>query len=165
MLKLQAKGVAIWADEHHWTEQFIVHVRSSEWSTFHLHLCISYQCIWGWQHLQKPSPNVISPIFFAIYISLWGSTHDSADCWSAYRSSAARDSFKCVHDWCKLGWVASAGCPPHPALHQSCTRLKLSRAAEDLWALQQSAESWVGPQSEIKIAKNIGEMTFGGGFL
>ena len=41
----------------------------------------------------------------------------------------------------------------HPALHQSCTRLKLSRTAEDLWALQQSAESWVEPQSEIKIAK------------
>ena len=31
--------------------------------------------------------------------------------------------------------------------------------------VQQSAESWVEPQSEIKIAKNIGEMTFGGRFL
>ena len=41
----------------------------------------------------------------------------------------------------------------HPALHQPCTRLKLSRAAGYLWALQQSAESWVEPQSEIKIAK------------
>ena len=28
-----------------------------------------------------------------------------------------------------------------------------------------STESWVEPQSEIKIAKNIDEMTFGGGFL
>ena len=45
--------------------------------------------------------------------------------------------------------------PTPPALHQSCTRLKLSRAAEDLGALQQSAESWVEPQSETKIAKNI----------
>ena len=33
-------------------------------------------------------PNVISPIFFAIFTSLWGSTHDSADCWSAYRPDA-----------------------------------------------------------------------------
>ena len=41
---------------------------------------------------------------FAIFISLWGSTHDSADCWSAHRSSAACDSFKRVHDWCKAGW-------------------------------------------------------------
>ena len=32
----------------------------------------------------------------------------------------------------------------HPSLYQSCTRLK--------------------PRSEIKIAKNIGEITFGGGF-
>ena len=30
-------------------------------------------------------------------------------------------------------------------------------------APEQSAESWVEPQSEIKNIKNIGEMTFGGG--
>ena len=30
--------------------------------------------------LQKPCPNDISPIFFAIFISLWGSTHYPADC-------------------------------------------------------------------------------------
>ena len=59
------------------------------------------------------------------------------------------------------------GAPGHrqSAVHQSCTRFKLSRAAGDLRALQQSAESWVESQSEIKIATNIGEMTFGGGFL
>ena len=37
----------------------------------------------------------------------------------------------------------------HPALHQSCTSVKLSRAAGDLWALHHSAESWVEPQNEI----------------
>ena len=99
MLKLQAKGVAIWADEHHWT----VHcVRSSEWSTFHLHLCISYQCIWGWQHLQKPCPKCHFTYIFAIFISLWGSTHDSADCWSAHRSLTA--SNVCTND-ARLGGV------------------------------------------------------------
>ena len=51
--------------------------------------------------------------FFAIFISLWGSTHDSADCWSAHRSSAARDSLKRVHDWCKAGW-RRPGAPPPP---------------------------------------------------
>ena len=51
--------------------------------------------------------------FFAIFISLWGSTHDSADCWSAHRSSAARDSFKRVHDWCKAGWRRPGGPPPN----------------------------------------------------
>ena len=110
MLKLQAKGVAIWADEHHRT----VHcVRSSEWSTFHLHLCISYQCIWGYNIYKNPPPNVISPIFFAIFISLWGSIQDSADCWSAHRSSAVRDSFKRVHDWCKAGWRRPGAPPPN----------------------------------------------------
>ena len=49
--------------------------------------------------------------FFAIFISLWGSTHDSADCCSAHRSSATRDSFKRVHDWCKAGW-RRPGDPP-----------------------------------------------------
>ena len=42
----------------------------------------------------------------------------------------------------------------HPALHQSCTSVKLSRAAGDLWALHHSAESWVEPQNEIKMAQN-----------
>ena len=35
----------------------------------------------------------------------------------------------------------------HPALHQSCTRLKQSREAGDLSALQQSAELCVEPLS------------------
>ena len=51
--------------------------------------------------------------FFAIFISLWGSTHDSANCWSAHRSSAARDSFKRVHDLCKAWW-RRPGAPPPP---------------------------------------------------
>ena len=83
MLTLQAKGAAIWADEHHWTK--------------------------------TPPPNVISPIFFAIFTSLWFSTHDSVDCWSTARPSAARDSFKRVHDWCKAVW------PPPP---QQISRLR-----------------------------------------
>ena len=41
-------------------------------------------------------------------------------------------------------------------MHQWCTRLKLS--------VSDPAESWVERQSEIKIAKMIGEMTFGEGF-
>ena len=108
-MKLQAKDATVWADERHWT----VHcVRSSEWSTFHLHLCISYQCIWGWQHLPKPSPKCNFPKQNSIFFSLWGSTYDSADCWSAHRPPSARDSFKRVHDWCKAGW-RRPGPPPN----------------------------------------------------
>ena len=51
-------------------------------------------------------------IFFAIFISLWGSTHDSVDCWSAHRSPAACNSSKRVHDWCKDGW-RRPGAHPH----------------------------------------------------
>ena len=65
MLKLQAKRAAIWADEQHWT----VHcVRSSELSTFHLHLCIAYQCIRGWQHLQKLSPKCNFTYNFLLFL-------------------------------------------------------------------------------------------------
>ena len=48
-------------------------------------------------------------------------------------------------------------------MHQCCTRLELSRGCGSV-PLQQSAESLAENQSEVKIAKNIGEMTFGGGF-
>ena len=105
MLKLQAKGVAVWADEHHWR----VH-------------CVDPPTFIGMNHI-SPTCMYIIPMYlrlttftktlpqmpfhlylFAIFILLWGSTHDSADCWSAHRSSAARDSFKRVHGWCKAGW-------------------------------------------------------------
>ena len=60
---------------------------------------------------KKPPPNEISPIFFAIFISFWVSTHDSANCWSAHRPPAARDSFNHVQDWCKaVGGIG--GVPP-----------------------------------------------------
>ena len=48
---------------------------SFEWSTFHLHLGISCQCIWGWQHshLQKLT---LPQISFHLF---WGSNHNSDD--------------------------------------------------------------------------------------
>ena len=58
---------------------------------------------------QNPPPKCNFPKQNSIFFSLWGSTYDSADCWSAHRPPSARDSFKRVHDW----WVASAGCPPN----------------------------------------------------
>ena len=47
-----------------------------------------------------------------LFFPLWGSTYDSADCWSAHRSPSARDSFKRVHDWCKAGWRRPGAPPP-----------------------------------------------------
>ena len=76
-----------------------------------LHLCISYQCIWGWQHWHKPSPKCHFTYIFAIF-SLCGSTHDSADCWSAHQiHSCPRQLQTCSP--LMQGWVASAGCPPN----------------------------------------------------
>ena len=68
MLKLQAKGVAIWADEHHWTVQCAC---SSEWSTFHIHLGRAYTHanVFEADNIYKnPPPNVISPIFPALVL-------------------------------------------------------------------------------------------------
>ena len=67
---------------------------------------------------KNPPPNVISPIFFCYFFSLWGTTHDSAAWWSAHISPGACDSFKRVHDWCKVGWRRS-GAPPPPTQQKS----------------------------------------------
>ena len=102
---------------------------------------------------------------FLINSDFWPSF---SPCWVLVKISQCtqflpRNIYSTQHGVAKI-FVGGAPGRQHPALHQSCTRLKLSRAAEDLWALQQSAKSWVEPQSEIKIAKNVGEMTFEGGF-
>ena len=61
---------------------------------------------------KNPSSNVISPIFYCYFNSLWGSTNDSADCWSAHRSpSCPRLLQMCAR--LMQGWVASAGCLPN----------------------------------------------------
>ena len=75
-------------------------LRSFKWS-----LGGAYQCISGWQH-SKYLKCHFTYIFLQFVFAL-GS--DSTDCWSAHRSPAARESFKCVHDWCKAGWHRSGG--------------------------------------------------------
>ena len=94
-------------------EQLIVYVHWNEEHFTYIYVYHRlYQCIWGWQHLQKSSPKCHFAYIFAIFISLWGSTHDFADCWSAHRSPAARDSFKRVQDRCQAGW-RQPGAPIH----------------------------------------------------
>ena len=42
---------------------------SSEWSTFHPHLCISYQCIWGWQlTFTKTLPQMSFHLYFLLLL-------------------------------------------------------------------------------------------------
>ena len=66
-------------------EQFIVYVHRNE-----AHLIYIYEYhtnVLEADNIYKNPPlNVISPIFSAIFISIWGSTNDSADCCSAHRS-------------------------------------------------------------------------------
>ena len=112
MLKLQAKGVAIWVDEHHWTNSSLcTFIGMKHISHTFMYILPMYLRL---TTFTKTLPQMSFHLyFFAIFISLWGSTHDSADCWSAHRSSAARASFKRVHDWCKVGW-RRPGAPPPP---------------------------------------------------
>ena len=106
MLKLQAKGVAIWADEHHWT----VHCACwSEWSTFHLHLCISYQWIWGCQHLQKPSTKCNFTYIFWLYLFRSGAPPLTLRTVGA--RTDPRDRFKRAYDRYKAGWCWPGGPP------------------------------------------------------
>ena len=73
------------SDEHHWTVRC---VRSTDWSTFHRHL----HFIPMYLTLTKTLPKCHFTYRFAIFISPFGSTHDSADCWSAHRSPVARET-------------------------------------------------------------------------
>ena len=57
--------------------QFIVYVHRNE--VHFTYIYVYHMNVSEADNIYKnPPPNVISPIFFAIYISLWGSTHDSA---------------------------------------------------------------------------------------
>ena len=56
------------------------------------------------------------------------STHNSADCWNAHRSPAARDCFKRVHDWCKAGWRRPGAHPPPPPTKILVTPVPLMQA-------------------------------------
>ena len=61
--------------------------------------------------LKISPPNIISPIFVAIFFAL-GSTHDSTDCWSAHRSPAAAIASNVYTTDARLGGigrVASTG--------------------------------------------------------
>ena len=92
------------ADEHHWT----VHcVRSSEWSTS-MYIIPMYLRL---TPFTKPSLEWHFTYMFCYFISLWGSTRDSADDWTVHTSAAARDSLKRVRDGCKVGW-RRPGAPP-----------------------------------------------------
>ena len=87
-------------------EQFIVYVHRNEADFTNIY--VSDTNVFEADNVYKNPPlNVISPTCFAIFISLWDSTHDSADCWSAHRPPAARDSFKRVHERCEAGWRRS----------------------------------------------------------
>ena len=75
-------------------EQFIVYVHQNE--AHFTYIYVYHTNVFEADSIYKnPPPNVISHLFCYL-CSLWGSTLDSVDCWSAHRSPAARDSFKRV---------------------------------------------------------------------
>ena len=75
-------------------------------STFHLHLCI-----WGWQHLQKPSPKCHFTHIVLLFCLALG--HHPRLCCLMERShipSCLRQFQTCAR--LMQGWEASVGCPP-----------------------------------------------------
>ena len=69
----------------------------------------------------------------------------------------------CLATPAQPGYLLGATGRRHPYLQQSCTRLKLPRAAGDVWVFQQSAELWVEPQSG-KNSKTLVKWHVGEGF-
>ena len=67
------KGVAIRANEHN----MCGHRNEARFTYIYVYHSNVFEADNAYKN---PPLNVISPIFFAIFISLWGSSHDSADC-------------------------------------------------------------------------------------
>ena len=94
-------------------EQFIVHVHLNE--AHFTYIYVYHTNVSEADNIYKNlPPNAISPIFFAIFISLWGSTHDSADCWTGALTDPrlpATASNVCTTD-ARLGGVGRVPPPP-----------------------------------------------------
>ena len=95
-------------------EQFIVYVHRNE--AHFTYIYVYHTNVSEADNIYKNlPPNVISPIFFAIFISLWGSTHDSADCWTGALTDPrlpATASNVCTTDT-RLGGVGRVPPPPN----------------------------------------------------
>ena len=86
-------------------EQFIVYVHRNE-------AHFTYVCIWGWQHLQKPSLKchftyIFCYFYFALGLHPW--LRWLLEC--SQIPSCPRQLQKCAR--LMQGWVASAGCLPN----------------------------------------------------
>ena len=94
-------------------EQFMVYVHRNE--AYFTYIYVYHTNVFEVDNIYKNPPQMSCHLYFFcfVFISLWGSTHDSVDYWSAHRSPAARDRFKRVHDLCKAGWRRPGG-PPKP---------------------------------------------------
>ena len=91
-------------------EQFIVYVHRNE--AHFTYIYVYHTNVSEADNIYKnPPPNVISPIFFAIFISLWGSTHDSAELERSQILGCPRQLQTCAR--LMQGWVASAWPPPN----------------------------------------------------
>ena len=105
-------------------EQFMLYVHRNE---THLTYIDVYQSnVFEADNIYKnPPPNVISPIFCLLFlISLWGSIHDSAECWSAHRSPAAASNV-CTTD-ARLGGVGRVP-PPETKILATPVRRRRGR--------------------------------------
>ena len=70
----------------------------------------------------------------------------------------------CAHRRSQAFCLGGAPGRRHPTLHQSCTRLKLSRA-DGVCERSSSQQSHRWNTRAKKIEFDLGEITFGGGFL
>ena len=97
-------------------EQFIVYVHRNE--AHFTYIYVYHTNVSEADNIYKNlPPNVMSfhLYFFAIFISLWGSTHDSADCWTGALTDPrlpATASNVCTTD-ARLGGVGRVPPPPN----------------------------------------------------
>ena len=121
-------------------------------------VCVQFICFIPLLTSLSLSESLTAPLFCSVLLVLIALFVVRLSCWIiALRRYCERNVWSTTGVARIFVWEAPGR--RHPVSHHSCTRLKMP------CALQHSTESCVEPQSEIKIAQNGGEMTFGGGFL
>ena len=92
------------------TEQFNVYVHRNE--AHFTYIFVSHQCT-TLRTFTKPLPHVIFTYLFCYFNSLFGSTHDSADYWSAHSAPRPHMPVRQLRECARMmhGWVSSVGWP------------------------------------------------------
>ena len=105
-VKLQAKGVAFWADEHHWTVQSCTLIGMKHISSTLMYIIPMYLRL---TTFTKTLPQMSFHLHFVAFFRSGAPSMTLLTAGALTAIQAARDSFTRAHDWCNAGWRRPGG--------------------------------------------------------